>query len=282
MSKNSLNQAYQTLLDNFKRANKVRKEKLAKEAGHPTADAYKSFLEKKAGVTPKVATPKKTASPKKVTKTPTPVPNEIPTIHNVYVLDASSSMEGNKFDNALKGINTEIEQLKQDKSINYTQTVVRFSYPNEIRFVELMRPIQAVGRINDKAYGNTALNDAIGQTITKLRNSVKVGEKVLIKIFTDGEENASREYNHQTIKQLIAEVEPLGFTITFVGTDRDVKEVVRNLNIRATNTLVHNNTAKGVQDAFLSSANATRGYAQKVLAKEDVLEGFYKQKSSSF
>jgi hypothetical protein len=92
-----------------------------------------------------------------------------------------------------------------------------------------------------------------------------------------GQENASRAFTKYQIASLINHVKTRGFTVTFVGTKNDVDNVVRQLSIDSTNTLVHDNTARGVQDAFFNTIGSTMTYASKVAKGEDVSRGFYKK-----
>jgi hypothetical protein len=45
-------------------------------------------------------------------------------------------------------------------------------------------------------------------------------------------------------------LENKGFTITFVGTDRDVKNIIRNVKIDESNTLAYNGTGEGLAKAY--------------------------------
>lgn len=262
------------LLKAYKKANKQRRARIIAKAGYNNEEEYFISL---MSAELKTAS-KKTSRKKKATITA--VTGDKPTIHNVYILDASSSMSGGKFNNAQKGINDEIDALKKDTTVNYTQTIVVFSYANNIRFVEYLTPIAYVLPLETRASGNTALYQATAETLTRLLSSLEgKNDKVLVKIFTDGEENDSRgEFRHpNTVASLIKKAEERGFTITFVGTKQDVKLISKLLSIDASNTLVHDNTAMGVRDAFLESYGSTVSYAKSVKAGEDVSRGFYKK-----
>lgn len=74
--------------------------------------------------------------------------------------------------------------------------------------------------------GNTPLNDAIGQTVSKVRAEAPT-DPVAFVILTDGLENSSREYpgrnGLEMIKLLLAEVqkEPWGWLVLFLGANMD-------------------------------------------------------------
>jgi uncharacterized protein YegL len=72
--------------------------------------------------------------------------------------------------------------------------------------------IKDVAPITDREYiprGNTALLDAVGKTINTLGEKLaKMDEaarpgKVIVLIITDGQENASREFNQTRVKEMI-------------------------------------------------------------------------------
>jgi len=121
----------------------------------------------------------------------------------VFLLDETGSMDSIKTD-TIGGFNTFLEkQQKHDKEMKFTLTLFNSSkiekrYKNE--------PIKNVEKLNEKNYQPgylTPLYDAIGKTITKLKNK----KNVLFIILTDGEENDSKEYNKESITKLIKEKE---------------------------------------------------------------------------
>ena len=73
-----------------------------------------------------------------------------------------------------------------------------------------------------KPRGGTPLLDAIGLAIHDLENNeIKLNEKKVLVIVTDGYENASREYTTETIKNLIEEKTNDGWLIIYLGADHD-------------------------------------------------------------
>lgn len=248
----------QLLLD-YKKSNKERRLNILVKAGFTTEAEYITYL-----MQPGEATPE-------------PVSGDKPTIHNVYIIDRSGSMAGAKLSNAIAGVNLEVSKLKEDNEANYTQTIVDFG--DDVKTVIYKVPIADCGRYFTHTNGMTALYQAIGETLSKLRSDNKEGEKVLVKIFTDGGENSSRgTFAHaKDVAELIKQCESEGFTVTFVGTSFDVDSVIDKLKIDASNTLVHDNTAESVQRSFLVSTSATMDYVSNVRARKSVTKGFYKK-----
>lgn len=250
---------FKTQLSKLTSANVDRKLKLATENGYSTVEEYKEDLKNMLSLFP--------ADKKHV-------------IHNVHILDRSTSMGSwdngsNKLNMALKGINAEIEELKKDTTVEYLQTIVDFGSTSKCSVDRV--PIQDMNEFHTVANGMTVLYQTVGETLIKLKKS-QADEKVLVKIFTDGGENRSTGMYKKpaVLAELIKECEDNGFTITFVGTNIDVKSVVSNLSIDASNTLSHDNTSRGVQDSFEKSMNATTVYTSNIKAGKSVKLGFYK------
>ena len=80
----------------------------------------------------------------------------------------------------------------------------------------------------------TPLYDAMGFTLTSMRNHVKDIEDsvVVVTIITDGLENASKEYTGTAVKQLVEKLKGEGWTFTYMGANQDSVEVAFNLSIR--------------------------------------------------
>lgn len=71
-------------------------------------------------------------------------------------------------------------------------------------------------------------------TLTAMRKHVKEIEDsvVVVTIITDGMENASHEYNGQTIKELVERLRGEGWTFTYMGDNQNSVEVAMKLSIR--------------------------------------------------
>ena len=199
---------------------------------------------------------------------------DIPNVHNVNILDGSGSMAGSKYDNACAGIRLDFETCKNEGFKSFT--FVEFNNGGDITTHHFMSDFNVALKFNGTR-GGTPLYQTIGETLERLLNEVPKEDKVLVKIFTDGEENESRgKYaNPSALKALIATCESRGFTITFIGTKDDTAYIVRHLNIDVSNTLVHDNTGEGVKMSFQTQAFATTQYRKSLEEGEDVSRGFY-------
>lgn len=245
---------YENLLEKFKKANKGRKIKLASQAGFGSAETYKEFLESKISE----------ENYKKV-------------IHIVDILDCSGSMAGGKIRNAVEGINNGILELKKStENIDYTYTLCDFSSHDDIQFRYLANSISEVKSINVRDRGMTALNDAIGSTLTKIETKRLPEDKVLINIYTDGGENDSRLYTINAISKLISAVKEKGVTITFIGTETDTASAIKNYGIDNSNTLSYDGSSEGLFKTMSATQSARASYSSKVSKGQDVKTGFYK------
>lgn len=255
-----------TLLE-FKRSNKVRREYLANKAGM-TVEEYRNMLELK-HLQHKVELSKELfeiAMEEHIEK-------EKPTIHNVIILDGSGSMDGTKFYNSLRGIDKELQHMVSDTSVNWTSTIHKFSGYNHIVSEPHFMNKQFTNNVNlGEANGGTPLYKTIIDVINRVDNNIRTNDKVLVKIYTDGEDTRG---GLQQCRDFIKSLDKNIYTITFVGTQHDVKNIIKNLDLEESNTLVISNDGVGFEKAFQTSLQATKTYTDKVVKGEDVSTGFY-------
>lgn len=257
-------------LSAFMKANKTARERRAVKAGFKSADEYRAYLEGKTIAPAKEGgTKSKKASASKPSLTAV-------SIHVVDILDRSGSMSGEKIKRAAEGINKNLDTLKKgEEGVNFTYTICEFSDYRMVNVSDPKDPSQ-VKRINTSTFGSTALFDAIGKTVKHIAPYVKPGEKVLINIYTDGQENDSRVYSDKDISKMIEEYSLTGYTFTFIGTSRDVEYVNKKLKIDVSNSLVYDGSAKGLEESIQATASARTAYVSNVKAGNDVSKGFYK------
>jgi hypothetical protein len=94
-----------------------------------------------------------------------------------------------------------------------------------------------------KPSGMTALYDAIGMSVKKLKKETKHELKnnkasVVVVIITDGHENSSRKYSYEKIQKLIGKLEKKpNWTFSYLGATPDAVDIARSLNIDKSNAL---------------------------------------------
>ena len=138
------------------------------------------------------------------------------------VLDRSGSMAFCR-DITINSINTFIED-HQKKQLLGALTISLFDSIS-IDIPISREPLNKVKPLTNEFLdprGATPLLDAIGLAIHDLeKNSIQEDEKKVLVIVTDGLENASREYNPDSIRQLIKEKTENGWLIIYLGADHD-------------------------------------------------------------
>lgn len=276
-----MNPIYEQVLKSYRKCNTEAKEKMVAKYGFKNEAEFLAFLGADPASNPNPPVPNPTTRKKKV------IVGAPPIMHNVHILDASLSMrDDNKIQRALEGINAEIKELKVNPDVAYiTNTLVHFSGTGDVKNAcWKLKMSDAKDDFSFSPRGWTALYEAMGVTLEKLLLEHKDGEKVLVKIFTDGEENQSskkwksRDYPatpSENLKVLIKNCKEKGFVITFVGTQMDVDKVVKDLPIDKSNTLVHNNTAQGVAASFKKSIGSTVLYRAAASRGLDTQENFF-------
>lgn len=135
----------------------------------------------------------------------------------VVILDESGSMEDIR-ENMIKSINDLIKEQKQvTEGKPTTLTLVKFN--NIIKRVIEDKPLNEVQYLTSNDYrpnGSTALYDCIGDTIQRFRNQ----KDVLMVIVTDGQENASRDYNNREITKMIEDKKKYdGWSYVYLSSD---------------------------------------------------------------
>ena len=201
-------------------------------------------------------------------------------IHNVFIIDASGSMGGGKYERAISGVNELLVSISQDTDTNNTVTVVEFESSS------IERRLDVVTKIPNKyegmgTGGSTPLNQALGETLEYIvgvrKRKFDKSDKILVNVLTDGEENSShgKYANKQLLGEYIKELESKGVTVTFIGTKNEVAYAVNHLSMDISNTMVHNNTAADITRSFKATVNARQAYSKSVSRGEDVKTSFY-------
>ena len=117
-----------------------------------------------------------------------------------------------------------------------------------------------------KPRAGTPLLDAIGIAIHDLENNpVKEDEKKVLVIVTDGYENSSREYNPDTIRDLIRTKTEEGWLIVYLGADHDAIIQSRRYGFEYEKSLHY--AKEDSRDAFKSVSRTIDDYSKGVNPK---------------
>ena len=111
--------------------------------------------------------------------------------------------------------------------------------------------------------GGTALNDAVMEAIedveTRLKKSnTKDKPQVIIIVFTDGEENASKRYSKAQVSTKRSEKEQEGWAFIFMGADMDAWSAGSSYGMSAGNTVSMGKSAQAMAASGSYLSNRTK------------------------
>lgn len=198
---------------------------------------------------------------------------------NVFVLlDRSGSMSGPRWESAIGGINTYIHQLRKE-NVKANITVAAFDSFNDNGNIfnnasfgqrsnsglafEVLRDnldLEVYKDIDSKETcprGGTPLYDATG-VLLNLADKAN-GEKTVILIMTDGDENQSKTYNLTSIKDRIATCTNRGWEVVFLGAEFNADNMTQSLGLSMEKTM--STTTRGFAPAMTAYATSSASYA---------------------
>jgi hypothetical protein len=99
----------------------------------------------------------------------------------------------------------------------------------------------------------TALLDAIGLTIARL-DEYPTRKRVLV-IMTDGAENASVEYKHDQIREMVEDRQQKGWDVMFLGAGLDAIAEAQKIGVAPQSTASYAASYAGTQSAHNITSN---------------------------
>ena len=153
-------------------------------------------------------------------------------LHICFVLDESGSMY-NSVDDVIGGFQKLIDEQKGEKNGECIISLYRFS--NTVKKDYIGKSVNEVPKLDYSPGGCTAMNDGVGTAIDEIgkwlsdMDESERPSKNMIVIMTDGQENASKEYNFDTVKAKIKhQEEKYSWTFVYMGTNlQDLKDANR-------------------------------------------------------
>ena len=208
-------------------------------------------------------------------------------IHALTIIDKSGSMKPFR-GRTIEGINSDITTLKKevDADTIILNTRLQFSalgsswgrstagdLEKSFVFTHIGKPVQDLIDVTENDYdpdGGTPLLDAIGYGIEKLKEFHKdeLGSddlKIIVTIFTDGEENSSVKWNNDDIKKMIDHFQSDGkWTFTFIGCGsfEAVSKISADYGIKSANTMAYAYTDVGMMSANSSRTTAYSNFVR--------------------
>ena len=201
-------------------------------------------------------------------------------VHNLIILDESGSMEPIKT-TIIQGFNELVQTIQGiEKQFPEQEHFISFVSFNGLgqKMLHFIDPASKLKQIDDKTYkpdASTPLFDAMGFSINKLKQSLQEQSdyNVLVTILTDGEENASKEFSGNDIKNLVEELKQNRWTFTYIGTDHDVEKIAASLSIN--NTMVFEKNEDDIKRMFMEEQSARTKYSQKIRSNEDTSSNYF-------
>lgn len=196
------------------------------------------------------------------------------TIYNLIIVDESGSMSSIHHP-TVDGFNILLSNIKSSAKEFEDQihkvSFVSFNSVNGVRFITDLSPAKEVKKVKYKEYnpdGSTPLYDAIGASVNRLRKQISEDQnaKVLVSIFTDGYENASKEFSVYHIQSLVRLLELEGWTFSYIGTDHDVESVAIQLNI--SNSMKFDKSEQGMKAMFKRENDSRKSFYNRVREKD--------------
>lgn len=193
-------------------------------------------------------------------------------IYNLIIVDESGSMSHLR-EATLSGINETIGTIKSAQkefaeTQEHTLTLVTFDSDSNRPDVRIMIDNQSTVEVKEfKDYmprGCTPLYDAMGQSLTKLHTAIKgdVDASAVVTVLTDGLENASHEWDAQSLRKLIEQLKEEGWSFSYMGSAHNVKEVTDLLSIE--NVVEFSHDQLGAAHTWGRERSSRRAYYQRM------------------
>ncbi len=166
--------------------------------------------------------------------------------HIIFLLDSSGSM-ASMSEQVINGYN---EFLEEQQKLDGKAFMSLTQFSSSATVVHDRLELSKVSRMTSESYrtgGMTALYDAIGNAVSK--NLVNK-EKVILVIFTDGQENNSREYNRTSIKDLLNKAKEAKWEVMFLGANFDVDSFTAGVGLDKSSTVSYSYSTKGMSDTM--------------------------------
>ena len=160
-------------------------------------------------------------------------------VYHLIVLDESGSM-GCITRATISGCNETIQTIRmmQEQTIETQRHYVSIYLfdTTKSRYIIKEEKVDKVREITEedyRPYAGTPLFDALGFTLIELKRTIEREKDTLgyVTIITDGYENASRQYNLNSVKTLIDELKEKNVIFSFIGANIDAADYGKKLHI---------------------------------------------------
>jgi hypothetical protein len=207
--------------------------------------------------------------------------SDTPTVHLYFVLDRSGSMDAIR-DDVVGGFNSFVAQQGAESG-ECLMSLVQFDSQDPYEVLFDARPVPDLPPLTAGTFqprGSTPLYDAMGRAIAnatiRAERRVAAGEpeeEIVFVTFTDGLENASREYDRQKVFAAVQKREERGWTFVFLGANQDSYAAGGALGYDPRSVQNFDASRAGTAAAFQSLGRATSSRRQKLAASMPVEKG---------
>lgn len=195
--------------------------------------------------------------------------NERKKMCNLIIIDASGSMNSKKSE-VIGGLKLLFNDICKNGDIDQHTIVCDFSGPGDFNVLLNTSTLEGLTDATAETYttrGMTALYDAIGRGFSLVPSGM---DGVFVNILTDGEENSSKEFKAEKLKELIAEKKAAKWGITFLGTSEEALLSAQNLGISKGNMAMFDNSAAGIKKMSATRSRSYGAYTSSVQASFSV------------
>ena len=184
-------------------------------------------------------------------------------------------------DDTIGGFNHFLQEQRQQPN-HATMTLVQFDTQNPYEVLSHFVPLSEVVELNNTNFvprAGTPLLDALGRGIVDLDTHIakmpdaERPEQVVVLVITDGQENSSREFRHQDIKNMIQQKQDKqGWQFVFLSSDLSAIEDAENTSFSYQSSMSFDKTGKGVRSAFQSTSQRMSALREKKAKRFEFLE----------
>jgi hypothetical protein len=181
----------------------------------------------------------------------------------VCIVDKSGSM-ARLTDETILGFNKFLqEQQELPGKANFTLAL----FNHEYFLIHNKVPIKKARELDRATYyadGWTALLDAVGKTVASVRAAQKKDRPTIVAVFTDGHENASKEYTKEGVKAMVEELQgDHGWQFPFIGAGLDNFDDAAGMGFDARNFVAVAASDEGIAQAYSSYTASTRALREQ-------------------
>lgn len=185
--------------------------------------------------------------------------------HITVLLDRTGSMDTIR-DDVIGGFNAFLAQQQAAPGPG-TMTLVQFDSQDPYEVIADFAPLAAIAPLTAETYiprATTPLYDALGRGILELEarlaaipDALRPG-RILYVVVTDGQENASREFDRARVSTLINAKQALGWEFIFLSADLAAFDDAQSLGIGRNSSLLFGKHKRGSDVAWSLASGKIR------------------------